>query len=139
MEKVTLEMTVDQTHALTRMLDLATRIHMCQFGEISYHARTGEIKKRGGELLTDEETGVLEYLCARLSNIFGFEPNSSHGIGAAHVSKDAKRGWETKKVIEKALAMHKDPNPVGIRGVNYDGLSVRYTQDPAPVATVADA
>lgn len=136
MSTVTLTMTTDQAYALTRMLDLAARIHMCQFGEIEYLARFGGIKHRDGRELTRLEQEGLETDIRELSSTFGFTPNASFGIGSPHVSKDAHRGYEVKKVLEKALAEWREPNPKGLRGVNYDGLIVRYTTDPAPVAEV---
>lgn len=136
MSTVTLTMTTDQAYALTRMLDLATRIHMCQFGEIEYLARTGEIKHKDGIQLSYNDIYFLEDRITKVADIFGFTSSSSFGIGSPHVSKDAHRGYEVKKVLEKALAEWQEPNPKGIRGVAYDGLIVRYTTDPAPVAEV---
>lgn len=37
--------------------------------------------------------------------------------------------------ISAALANHRDPNPT-FRGVNYDGLCLRYTKDVLPEAVV---
>lgn len=136
MATVTIECTADQAAALARMLDLATRIHLCQFGEIEYLARTGEIKHRSGRKLSSDETGELSHLLELVSSQFGFPSNANFGVGSPHVSKDSHRGYEVKKVLQKALAEHLDPNPKGLRGVDYDGLTVRYTDDPAPVAAV---
>ena len=137
MTNVTLTMTTDQAAAVSRMLDLATRMHLCQFREIQHLARMGELMHRDGRRLTSEECGQLDYALASVCAVFGFQTNASFGIGSQHVSTDAHRGYEVKKVIEKTLAEFREPNPTGIRGVNYDGLICRYTDDPAPVATVA--
>jgi hypothetical protein len=139
MTTITLTMTTEQAYALTRMLDLATRIHLCQFGEIEHMARMGEIKHRDGRSLSQLELDGIEIEIKELKEEFGFPANASFGIGSPHVSKDAHRGYEVKKVVEKALAEYREPNPKGIRGVNYDGLICRYTDDPAPVACVGEA
>lgn len=136
MPKLTLEIDIDQAAAMARMLDLAVRIHMCQFGEIEYYARAQEIKHQTGRPMNSDEWKELEEACNRMKAVFGFGSGASFGIGSQHISKDAHRGYEIKKVVDKALAMHGDPNPQGLRGVNYDGLVVRYTNDPAPVAVV---
>lgn len=136
MANVTITMTIDQAAAMTRMLDLAVRIHLGQFREIEYMARTGELKHQSGRRITGEECDILYDEMAKISSIFGWTPNASFGIGSQCVSNDAHRGYEIMKVAQKAVAEHRDPNPTGIRGVDRDGLSVRYTSDPAPVAVV---
>jgi hypothetical protein len=132
-----LTLTIDQAAALSRQLDLAMRIHLIQFRELEHIARMGELKHRSGRALTMDECSQLDVWLKLASGIFGFESNSSFGIGSPHVSDDAHRGYEIMKVVQKALATHRDPNPTGIRGVNYDGLCVRYTKDPAPVAAIS--
>ena len=138
MTNVTLTMTADQAAAVSRMLNLATRIHLCQFCEIEHMARMGEIKHVSGRKLKSDEWDQVQDAGLRMTQVFGFGFGASFSIGSPHVSKDAHRGYEVKKVIEKALAEWHEPNPQGIRGVNYDGLICRYTDDPAPVAKVED-
>jgi hypothetical protein len=137
MIELTLKITTDQAVAISRMLDLATRIHLCQFCEIEYLARTGEIKHVSGRKLKSDEWDQVQDAGLRMKQVFGFGFGASFGVGSPHVSDDAHRGYEVKKVLDKALAEFHEPNPKGMRGVNYDGLIVRYTDDPAPVATVA--
>jgi|GEM_PF-1979872 len=139
MSEVTLKMNVEQAHAIVSLLDLAVRINMCQFGEFEQWARMGIIKHRDGRELNYDELETLEGTLRYVSSIFGFPSNANFGIGSPHVSKDAHRGYEIKKVLDKALAVHRDPNPTGLRGVNYDGLIVRYTTEPAPTATITGA
>lgn len=136
MVEVTLKMSTDQAAALSRMLDLATRIHLCQFDEIEYLARMGEIKHRLGHKLAPDDWEHVEIYARKMKEVFGFQSNASFGVGSPHVSKDAHRGYEVKKVLDKALAEHRDPDPKGFKGVDYDGLTCRYTDDPVPVATV---
>jgi hypothetical protein len=138
MTNLTLTVTIDQATSMTRLLDIATRIHLGQFGEIDYLAKCGEIKHRNGNNLGVDDCDLLKNLIDKMQHIFGFSGGSSFGIGSPHVCMDAHCGYEIKKVIEKALAEHRDPNP-SFRGVNYDGLTVRYTNDPAPVAVIQNS
>lgn len=73
----------------------------------------------------DEKRGAL-----------GYPANGSYSIGNARLDGRVQRAYEVKKVLQKALAEHRDPNP-SFRGVDYDGLIIRYTQDPVPLAAVA--
>lgn len=136
MTTLQITLTPDQAAAMTRMLDLAIRIHLCQFGEIEYMARTGELKMRGGAKMGDDQWDEVAHSLKLLAMQFGFLPGASHGIGSMHVSIDAHRAYELKKVVEKTLAEWRNPIPEGMRGVNYDGLGPRYTNDPAPVAKI---
>lgn len=136
MTNLTLTITTDQAAAMSRQLDLAMRIHLLQFREIEHMARMGELKHQTGRRLTMDECKQLDFWLALVSGIFGFESNASFGIGSSHVSTDAHRGYEIKKVVDKALAEWREPNPQGMRGVDRDGLICRYTNDPAPVAKV---
>lgn len=138
MATVKMEITPEQAGALSRMLDLAVRIHLCQFREIPMLENMGEIKHRDGRELNHAEWDELEHCAKRMAEIFGFSAGASFGIGSTHVSDDAHRAYEVKKVLDKALAVWREPSPQGIRGVNYDGLIVRYTSDPAPVVEVRE-
>lgn len=138
MATVKLEMTPEQAAAVAHMLDLAVRTHMGQFWELEMEARFGAIKHKDGRELGMDERDTLRHLLSRVSVLFGFDGGASFGIGSQHVSDDAHRAYEVRKVLEKSLAMSREPNPKGIRGVNYDGLLVRYTNDPAPVAEVRE-
>ncbi len=138
MKKMTLTVTPDQVAAIARMLDLSMRMHLCQFGEIEMLTRMGTIKHATGRDLTMDECAQAEIWIGMLKKVFGFASGASFGIGSPHISMDARRGYEAMKVIQKALAMHNDPNPI-MRSVNYDGLTVRYTSDAAPVAVIVDA
>jgi hypothetical protein len=98
----------------------------------------GYIKHRLGHELSMDDLEQIETYAKLMAEVFGFSPGASFGIGSHHVSSDAHRAYEVKKVMEKALAVWRDPNPQGIKGVNYDGLIVRYASDPAPVAEVRE-
>ena len=136
MTNMTLTVTTEQAEAISRMLDLAMRIHLCQSGEIEMLARMETLKHATGRPLTLDERLKVDRRLEDVKRVFGFPGGASFGIGSPHISEDARRGYETMKVIQRALAMHRDPNPTGWRGVNYDGLTARYTADPAPVAVI---
>ena len=74
--------------------------------------------------------------CKPIKSSLRFQQNGSNGIGHPHVAPSTHRAWDVRKVLEKALAEHRNPNPT-FRGVNYDGLIVRYTQDPEPTVEIA--
>ena len=76
-------------------------------------------------------------LCNEIRRELGFQPGESYGVGNRAVSDKAHRAYEIEKVVKKALAMHDDPNPT-MRGVYYDGLTVRYMDDPAPVCVIEE-
>jgi hypothetical protein len=42
-----------------------------------------------------------------------------------------RRAYEVSRVLDKVLAEYREPNP-SFRGVDYDGLRMRYTQDAMP-------
>ena len=135
MKKLTLELTLEQAEALTRQLDLAFRMHLAQFGEIAMLARMGVLKKRTGEALSLDEINALEKTMEDAKRIFGFDAGSSFGIGSQAVSDEAKRGYEIMKVVQKSIAYER--NATNNWSVQYDGLIVRYTNDPAPVAYIS--
>jgi hypothetical protein len=79
----------------------------------------------------------IDDLMKQAKKLLGHSATSSFGIGHTYVPIDAKRCYEVEKVLDRALSEHRDQNPK-FRGVNYDGLTVRYTTDPAPVAEVKE-
>lgn len=54
-----------------------------------------------------------------------------------HATKNANRCYEIMKVVQKAVAEDRNPNP-SFKGVDYDGLTVRYTDDPVPEAAIVE-
>lgn len=73
---------------------------------------------------------------ARLFNevktLTGYHPHSSWGIGAKKVDKAVGVGYEVEKVLKRELALLRDPNP-SFRGVDYDGVGPRYSEEVLPV------
>ena len=139
-EKVLIETSLDHAQALSRLLDLSVRIHLGQIEEIADLARMGQLNRRPSLDATDvvpmsiEESERLEEALQLVKGIFGHPRNGSFGIGAPGVSLDAKRGYEIKKAVDKALHMHSRPND--LHSVSRDGVTVRYAPGDAPTATV---
>lgn len=65
----------------------------------------------------------------------GYPTNGSMGIGHPHMHMSGLRAYELQKVIQKALAYDREEHPA-FRTVDYDGIIVKYTQDPDPTATI---
>lgn len=135
-ERVHIELTLDQARAMSAALDAYTRLAIGQMGAISNLASFGLIPSANGESATIEQLRDLEVVMDQASRALGFSPNSSLGIFNEKVSLAGKRSYEVMKVLDKVLAEHQYPAP-SFRGVNYDGLSVRATSDPLPVAKIA--
>lgn len=140
---VHLTLTLEQATALSAAAECYARLCIGQFEELSNLVRHGMIPWFGGargiemtrEIASAEEADQIESLAAAMKQTLGYPVNGSHGIGHTHNDITATRAWEIRKVLDKALAEHRDPNP-RFRGVNYDGLTVRYTDDPAPIVQV---
>ena len=138
MKKVILELALEQAQAVREALDLRTRLGLGQVREIVQLLRDGSIPfgegvHLGGEIA--DRLDAIEDLLKGVADQMGFLPNGSYGIGHQAVPIAARRAYEIEKVLDKALAEDEDPTPK-MRGVHYDGLGPRYTQDPAPSARV---
>ena len=139
-DAVTLAMTVSRAGIVSEACDLYTRLGMGQMEEIVDLVRWKVIpsarpETEGRASVFDDAVEKIEGHVAAIKHFLGHHPNSSLGVGHPHVDLNAKRTWETKKAIDQALALHRDPNPE-FRGVNYDGNDLRYTDDPVPLVTV---
>lgn len=140
MSKVILEITVEQANALVCALDAYSRLCIGQLDAVTELVNDGTIPLRANiaadRCLANRHAvdAVREHIDVA-KEYLGYSRNGSNGIGHPHVHITGHRAWEMRKVVERVMALHRDPNP-SFRGVNYDGLLVRYTQDPAPVARV---
>lgn len=134
-DKLNLELTIPQARAVVGALDLFTRLSLGQFRALEDMIRQEAIKKADGSPADMDTCEQIDGVLKQVAALMGFSYNSSRGIGNPHNSIESARAYEIKKVVEKTLAEHSDPNP-SFRGVNYDGLIVRYTQDPAPKAAI---
>lgn len=76
---------------------------------------------------------------SRLTNINQLSQLMGYGGFDSHLGIDnqlmGRRAYEVSRVLDKAIAEHCNPNP-SFRGVDYDGLRVRYTQDAMPVIEI---
>lgn len=138
--RVQLELTVEQAQAVAQALDVLCRLGIGQFRQIPELVRNGMIPVfapgGGPRAQADADAcNAIDDLAAAIGRELGYPRNGSHGIGHAHVSLTAHRAYEVMKVLQKTLAEHANPAPE-FKGVNYDGLVLRYTQDPAPTAHV---
>lgn len=142
MKTVNLELTPEQAHAVAKALDLYTRMGLGQIREIGHLVREGAIPF-AAHIPADGVGGVLDRMDAidrllgEVSEMLGFQPSASYGVGNPRVPVAALRAYEVEKVLQQALALDRDPNP-RFRGVDYDGLGPRYTPDSAPKAWVQD-
>lgn len=143
--KVTIECTPEQAQAIADSLEVFTRLSIGQIEHLAEMITFGAIPLGGrhdnhGRILERtvadyEKNAMIRDLCNQIKTQLGYPLSGSNSIGHPHVTKEAHRAWEAKKVIDKALAEYRNPKPE-FAGVNYDGLTVRYTSDPAPIAHV---
>ena len=139
-QRVVLEMSLEHANALAVAAEAFSRIGIGQLQHIAELVRFGTIplqRDSGTERVTAEveDAERIEELMSVAKGILGYPRNGSNGIGHRHVSKDVHRAWEVHKVLRKALAVHRNPSP-DFAGVDYDGLSLRYSSEEAPVAVV---
>lgn len=136
---VQVTLTLDQAQALNRSLDTYVRIGIGQFETILELMRWDEITPAAERVVIDVELlEKAEEHLQQLKSLMGHSRGASLGIGSPKATQSVRRAYEIKKVIAKALAEHREPSP-SLRGVDYDGLIVRYTQDEAPQAVVVSA
>ncbi len=143
---ITLTMTVEQASAVKAALDLFVRLGIGQLEEVADLVRGGFIPMANvcGLHSGVRDTASVEVCDAvheqmlRVKDLLGYQRNGSHGVGhpANHIC--SMRAYEVEKVLSQVIATHRNPSPA-FRGVDYDGLRVRYTSDPAPTASVSNA
>lgn len=141
--RILFTLTPDQALALRDALEFYARISMGQLQVLSEKVREGiiPVRRESSEpraLASPESCEAIDDLMFQVKQVLGYPGAGSMSIGHQHVHVSGHRAWEMYKVIAQALALRADPNPP-FRGVHYDGLSLRYTRDPAPVASVLEA
>jgi len=139
----TLQVGLTHAYAIKNALDVYTRVCIGQFTivtecvlaqDILCFAPYGQTPK---PLSSSSAWGPFQTEMINLKRALGFSANGSYGIGHPHVHISALRAWEILKVLSKALAEHRTPSPKAVfRGVDYDGLIVRYTDDTPPAVTI---
>jgi hypothetical protein len=134
-------MTIPQARAMSEALEITMRLGLGQVNMVAEMVADGSIPIKAGSLKIPESDVIhnVTALCNEIRRELGFQSGESYSVGNRAVSDKAHRAYEIQKVVKKVLALHDDPNPT-FRGVNYDGLSIRYTDDPAPeCATIEGA
>lgn len=132
-------MTLDQAEAVAEGLDLSGRIMMGQIEEIATLARMQRLFVRddrspdGHRAPTADEIDRIAEHAAAIAGILGHR-GGSFGIGARGLPLAAKRQYEVQKALQKVVADHRQP---GGMTVHHDGVTVRYTRDPEPLAELA--
>ena len=134
-----LTLTIPQARAMVDALDVYMRLGLGQVHMVSEMVADGTIpiKAAGSD---QSEMDVIHNVTAQCNEIrrkLGFLPGESYGVGNRAVSDKAHRAYEMEKVIQKVLALHDDP-ALTFRGVHYDGLTVRYTDDPVPECVIEE-
>lgn len=142
-QKIQIEVTVEQAQVIAKATELLARLSIGQVGQIAEMVASQEIPMYApnGDSKRYAEANVCDSVRERVAGILadlGYSGiGHSLGVGNEHVPIAGHRAYEIAKVLQKVLAEHRNPNST-FRGVNYDGLVLRYTQDPAPVARVAN-
>lgn len=141
--RVTLTLTPDQAHAVSEALDVYMRLCLGQLNIVAEMVSDERIPLRNASCI-DREVASFE-VCDqvradidRVKSALGFSIGASLGVGHPHVHVTGTRSYEVMKVLDKVLANHRNPNPE-FRGVDYDGLTVRYTSDPMPEVAIRHA
>lgn len=142
MPTVTLTLTLDQAVAVRDALDLYTRVCIGQLEEVAHLVRYGTIPvarlfNPERQLASPDQCDEVVRLMDQAKTVLGYPTNGSNGIGHPHVHITGTRAYEVEKTLAKVIADYQ--HPTGFRGVDHDGLTVRYTQDPAPGATLDHA
>lgn len=141
--RVTITLTQEQAEAVSDALDFYARLCMGKIDEIVEQARHQTIVPHGDheterKPATMEQITQLSKAADAMKATLGFPRHGSFGIAHPHVHLSAKRSWEIKKALQKAISEARDPTPE-FRGPDYDGNLLRHTSDPLPeVSVVAD-
>lgn len=139
-EFMDIRVSLKHARAVSAALDLASRLGLGQINMIGEAVRMGDIPGYASPdtpALSFEARERIDALAEALKQELGYPRNGSYGIGSQNVPEGTKLAWEVKKVIDQAIAYHMDPSP-SFKGVNYDGLIVRYATGPEPVAQITE-
>lgn len=140
--EVTLKMSLGQARAVSMALDFYNRMCLGQLEEITNLIRTDILPVYNAnasgepEFADVDRTEQVDMLMNQVKRTLGYSPNASMGIGHRHMHVSGLRAYEVAKVVDQAVANYVNPTP-RFKGVHYDGLIVRYTQDPEPSAEIA--
>lgn len=130
---------MSEAYALAEILDEYSRLGIGQVDTLADMVRMDSLYElKNGQLLPSpiESSQEAQEIILRVERILGYPYGASYGISHEFIHIDALRSWEVKKILDQAIANHRNPNPE-FRGVNYDGLFMRYTQDPMPEVKIS--
>lgn len=128
--RVSMSVSLSLARSLARALDLFSRAAMGQVRAFIEPIRDAHLDDVQRHLALIKH---FEARLRRISELLGFPHGSFYAIGNPRVHVDGLRAHEIFKVVQRALAIERNPHP-SFPSVDYDGLSLRYTSDPAPVA-----
>lgn len=141
-QNVQLTLTEAQAQAVTTALDFYMGIGMGQIEEVAELMRNDTLPKFRPNLLVGERQPVppdtlaeIEVYLNDIKALLGYPSNSHHGIGHPDNHPSVTRSYEIMKAMRKTLAVARDPSPT-YHTVDYDGVTVRYTNDPAPACRI---
>lgn len=141
MTTVTLNVSIEQAEVIQKATDVFSRLSIGQIGMIAEMVSQGEIPLYASldqpkRLPTADQCDAVREKVGEILAILGYNGiGHSLGVGNGHVPIAGHRAYEVYKVLSKALAEHRNPSP-SFRGVSYDGLVLRYTQDPKPEVSI---
>lgn len=122
-------------------LDFYGRICMGQMEELGTYIRLGHVLGRhcdrsDGVVISPSVSQAAEDIIGEIKLSIGHPRYGSWGVGGLGTPMAANRAYEVGKVLAKAC-FDFDGSEDSWR-VDADGLLVRYTRDPKPVASVVD-
>lgn len=140
--RIRLTITEGQARAITEALDLYARLGIGQFEYVAEQMRYATIPRyrplhaKGKEpamrrIVSPHVIEEVEQHLDAIKILLGYPLNGSHSIGHPDNHISVTRSYEANKVLKKALA---DAHNPGGGLIDHDGLTVRYTDDPAPIA-----
>lgn len=137
---IRLSMTEEQAAVLRDALDLYARLGLGQVDVVTQMVICGTALPADGHLASIDQVDAVRDGMSMVRHALGFRGEGhSRGIGADDVPVAIATAWDLKKVVAKAVAVAREPNPEpGARGVDYDGLFVSFSPAPHPVAEIVD-
>lgn len=133
------EMTYEQAAAVKVALDVYARLCLGQLNVVKDMIAFEVIpvcnydKTDDRQVADISQISTAEELLNQVKVSMGYPLNGSLGIHHDHVHISGKRAWEVMRAIAKPIAVKTNPRPE-FKGVDFQGLLVRCTPDPAPVA-----
>jgi hypothetical protein len=137
-ETVALTLNTAQASAVSEALDIYMRLCLGQLHVVGEMIRDERIPMHNASCVDRQPAPLdvlegIDFSINQVKRSLGYGGGCSLNVGHPHLHKTGIRSYEVMKVLDKVLAEHREPNP-SFRGVSYDGLTVRYTSDPAPEA-----